>query len=73
MDEIFKMALSQGLWAVLFVWLLVYILKKQEQRDIKSEQRESSYQDIIGRLTEKLSVIDTVKTDVEEIKDILRK
>lgn len=38
--EILTAALSQGIWAVLSVFLLFYIIKTQEKRDIKQEERE---------------------------------
>lgn len=68
-NEIFKMAVNQGMWAVLFVALLFYVLKEQEKRDKKSEEREKNYQGIISKLTDKLSILDNVSEDVKEIKD----
>ncbi len=66
--EILKMALSQGIWAVLSVFLLFYILKAQEKRDEKQEEREKNYQEIISKITDKLMIIEEVKKDVEDIK-----
>ncbi len=67
-NELFKMAMQQGMWAVLFVVLLFYILKKQEERDEKAEEREAKYQDIIEKLTDKFSILEDVKKDIEEVK-----
>ena len=72
-NEILKAALSQGIWAVLSVSLLFYILKAQEKRDLKQEEREKNYQIIIDKLTNKLDIVDDVKKDVEDIKDIIQK
>ncbi|HBB9210780.1 MULTISPECIES: BhlA/UviB family holin-like peptide [unclassified Clostridium] len=66
--EILKMALSQGIWAVLSIFLLFYILKAQEKRDEKQEEREKNYQEIISKITDKLMIIEEVKKDVEDIK-----
>lgn len=66
--EILTAALSQGIWAVLSIFLLFYILKAQEKRDIKQEEREKNYQEIISKLTDRLSILDDVKKDVELIK-----
>jgi len=66
--EILKMALSQGIWAVLSIFLLFYILKDQEKRDEKQEEREKNYQEIISKITDKLMIIEEVKKDVEDIK-----
>lgn len=60
-QEIFKMAISQGLGYVLFVWLLIYVLKT-------TDAREKKYQEVITTLTDKLNIVDDVKKDVEEIK-----
>ncbi|WP_026883063.1 BhlA/UviB family holin-like peptide [Clostridium akagii] len=67
-NEVFKMAMQQGIWAALFVVLLFYILKKQEERDGKAEERETKYQEIIGKLTDKFSILEDVKKDIEEVK-----
>ena len=37
-------ALSQGIWAVVAVFLLIYVVKSNEQRDKKQEERENNYQ-----------------------------
>lgn len=71
--EVLTAALSQGIWAVLSIFLLFYILKAQEKRDIKQEEREKNYQDIIARLTDKFDIVDEVKKDVEDIKEIIQK
>ncbi|MCY6485391.1 BhlA/UviB family holin-like peptide [Clostridium aestuarii] len=70
-NELWKMASSQGIWAALSVALIFYILKAQEKRDVKQEEREKNYQTIIGKLTEKLNIVEDVKKDVEEIKEQL--
>ncbi|WP_346930166.1 BhlA/UviB family holin-like peptide [Clostridium sp.] len=71
--EILKIAMSQGIWAVLSIFLLFYILKAQEKRDEKQEEREKNYQDIISKITDKLSIIEDVKKDVEDIKQYVVK
>ncbi|MEG1285358.1 MAG: BhlA/UviB family holin-like peptide [Romboutsia sp.] len=72
-SELFKVATSQGVWAALSVVLIFYILKAQEKRDLKQDEREKSYQDIIFRLTDKFNLIEDVKNDVQEIKDYVLK
>lgn len=67
-NEVLKLASTQGVWAALSVALIFYILKAQEKRDIKQEERERKYQEIISALTDKLNVIEDVKKDVEEVK-----
>ncbi|WP_346877561.1 MULTISPECIES: BhlA/UviB family holin-like peptide [unclassified Clostridium] len=71
--EILTQAVSQGIWAVLSIFLLFYILKAQEKRDQKQEERENNYQNIISQLTDKLEIVDEVKKDVEDIKQYVMK
>ncbi|KYH30500.1 bacteriocin UviB precursor [Clostridium tepidiprofundi DSM 19306] len=68
-SEIIKVAASQGIWAALSVFLIFYILKAQEKRDIRQEEREKNYQEIIAKLTDKLDIVEDVKKDVEDIKN----
>ena len=37
---VMNVAVSHGIWAVLAVFLLVYIVKSNEKRDEKQEERE---------------------------------
>ena len=67
------MASSQGIWTVLTVALIFYILKNQEKRDIRQEEREIKYQNIISKLTEKLNLVEEIKEDVSEIKNVIFK
>lgn len=65
-EEIFNLALNNGLWAVLFLILLVYVLKD-------SKSREAKYQETIETLAESLEIIHEVREDVQEIKNTLTK
>ncbi|KNF08569.1 hypothetical protein CLPU_6c00550 [Gottschalkia purinilytica] len=60
-QEIIKIALSQGIWAVLFVFMLFYVLRE-------NSNRENNYQEIIKELSEKFNIVEDVKEDVREIK-----
>ena len=60
-DNILSMAINNGLWAGLFVGLMVYILRD-------SDKREKKYQEIIGNLTSRLVVVEEIKQDAKEIK-----
>lgn len=72
-SEIIKLAASQGIWAALSVALIFYIVKAQEKIDLKQEERERNYQDIISKLTDKFNIIEDVKSDVQEIKNYVKK
>ena len=68
---VMNVAVSQGIWAVLAVFLLIYIVKSNEQRDTKQEEREKNYQTVIEGLTEKFQILNQVQSDLKEIKDNL--
>ena len=68
---VMNVAVSQGIWAVLAVFLLIYIGKSNEQRDTKQEEREKNYQTVIESLTEKFQILNQVQSDLKEIKDNL--
>lgn len=55
-EEILRLAVGNGLWAVLFCVLLIY-----ELRD--SRNREKKYQGTINDLCGRLSLLDSVKRD----------
>ena len=67
-QEILKVAMSQGLWAVLFVALLFYVLRE-------NSTREQKYQDIIQKFTEKFELIEeglrALKDDVRDVRDCI--
>ena len=41
-------ALSQGIWAVLAVFLLIYIVKSNERFSARQEEREKQYQELLA-------------------------
>ncbi|OSA95603.1 UNVERIFIED_ORG: UviB-like protein [Clostridium botulinum] len=61
MDELMRMALSQGLGYALFVFLLLYVLKT-------TGERENRYQNLLDTLAEKFNVVEDIKEDVREIR-----
>jgi hypothetical protein len=60
-EEIFNMALSNGLWAALFVGLLVFQLKD-------SAKREKKYQETIAKLNQHLDSVEDIKDEIKEIR-----
>jgi hypothetical protein len=55
--DLFKYAVMQGPFAVLFVWLLIYVMRN-------NEKRETRLQDLLDKFSEKYDVI------ISEIRDI---
>lgn len=60
-EKLFDFAISNGIWSVLFLALLIYQLKD-------SRTREEKYQKTIENLSTSLQVVKEVKEDVEDIK-----
>lgn len=67
-DKILELIISQGVWTLLSFVLIFYILKAQEKRDLKQDERESKYQEIISNLSSKFEVI---SLNLKEIKNKL--
>ena len=65
-NEVFKFILSQGIFAVLFVYLLYYVLDTNNKREL-------NYQEIIKELSIKFKLLEIVCNDLEDIKNILIK
>ena len=60
-EQIINLAISNGLFAVLFLGLLIYQLKD-------SRTREQKYQSTIEKLGNSLEIVKLIKEDVEDIK-----
>jgi BhlA holin family len=65
--EIFKLMLTQGPFAILFVWLLFYVMKTNKEREAQSAEREAKYQALLVKVT------DDIIVDLRDIKTHLRK
>jgi len=63
-EQIVSMVISNGIFATLFVGLFCYQLKD-------SRKREDKYQKTIEDLTVHLDIIEDVKEDVAELKEIV--
>ncbi len=65
-EEIFSQALTNGIWAVLFVGLLIFQLQD-------SAKREKKYQDTISKLNQHLDAVEDIKDEIKEIRSSLVK
>ena len=63
-SEVFNLAIKNGLWAVLFTGLLVFVIKD-------STKRERKYQEIIKELSDSLQIVKDIKNNVDEIKQVV--
>ncbi len=60
-SSIMELAMSQGIWVVLFVFLFLYTIKN-------NEKREGNYQSLLESMTNKYDIIVDVKSDISIIK-----
>jgi len=67
-EEVIQLAASQGIWALLSIILIFYILRAQENRDEKQDAREAEYQKIILALTDRLEVTNQILDQLSDIK-----
>lgn len=68
MEEILTQLIqSQGIWAVLFVFLLLYTIKKNDKLDELQEAREKEYQELLLELTEKLMIVNEINSKLNTL------
>lgn len=60
--EILNLFAPEGVWAVLSVCLIFYIIKGQEKRDERQDERDKNYQKIIIELSDALGDLKEIKT-----------
>ncbi len=66
MEEVLiNAAASQGVWTIMSIFLLFYVLKTTEKRELK-------YQNTIEKLADKFGVVEGIKKDVEDIKELMK-
>lgn len=70
-SSVLDAALSQGIWAVLAVFLLIYIVKSNERFSARQEEREKQYQELLSALTEKFNVLSVIERDITEVKEYI--
>lgn len=82
-QEALRLAANQGIWAVLFVALLFYVLRngeKREQRlvdeakssEVKAEAREEKLMKHLDSMSGICKDVDQVKVDVGEMKQDIK-
>jgi|LGOV01.1.fsa_nt_gb hypothetical protein len=65
-STLLELAVSQGIWVLVSVFLMLHIIKKQDFRDQIQAERENKYQAIIEHLIDKLLIIEDIKNDIEK-------
>ena len=70
-SSVLDAALSQGIWAVLAVFLLIYIVKSNERFSARQEEREKQYQELLSALTEKFNVLSVIEKDIADAKEYI--
>ena len=67
-NELIKTIVSQGAWAVLFVWLLIDTRKESKAREEKLQGIINKNKEVISELAEKFDVVESIQEDVTDIK-----
>lgn len=67
-NELIKTIVSQGAWAILFVWLLIDTRKESKAREEKLQSIINKNQEVISELAEKFDVVEDIQSDVTDIK-----
>jgi hypothetical protein len=59
-SEVIKYFLTQGPWAIVFIWLLFYVMRR-------NTEREGRLHDLLDKFSDKYDVV------IEELRDIKNK
>ncbi|MDD4370937.1 MAG: BhlA/UviB family holin-like peptide [Anaerostipes sp.] len=70
-EQIMKLAMSQGLWAVIAIFLILYIIKAQEKRDLSQSEREKNYQKIIENLLDNAEIFESLNKNLNYVIETL--
>lgn len=65
-DGFLEIAASYGIWAAMFLGLLIYLLQDSRRREIK-------YQQMVERLTDRLGVVNEIRDDVKALGEEVRR
>lgn len=68
-----KTAINYGIFAVLFCMLLKYVLDENAKREMRYQKTIEKNQNIISKLVENLHIVEQLKEDMEEIKEMFKK
>ncbi|OPX47590.1 BhlA/UviB family holin-like peptide [Clostridium thermobutyricum] len=52
-NQLIKIAAAQGIWTLLSIVLIIYIIQVQKLRDANQQKREENYINLIKELVEK--------------------
>jgi len=66
-DIIIQLIQSQGIWAVLFVFMLLYTIKKNDKLDELQNTREENYQTLLTNLTQKLAIVNEIDSKLDNL------
>lgn len=70
-NEILKVIVNNGAWAVIFIWLLFDTKKESKAREEKLQQIINKNQEVISELAENFNVVENIQQDVADIKSKL--
>ncbi len=70
-QEMMKYMISQGAFALLFCYLLYFVLKTSKEREEKMQSTIDKNQEVIGDLARKFDVLEDVKKSVDKIENKL--
>ena len=58
---------SQGIWAALFVFLLLYTIRKNDKLDELQDAREEKYKNLLMELTDRCTVVTAVNEKLDQL------
>ena len=71
-QELLTTAVENGIWVILSVALIFYILDDTSKREVKYQNIIKENQEIIKELSKKLNIVNDIQKNVCDIKEGLR-
>lgn len=73
MEDLLRLAIDKGIWAVLFVYLLFYVLKANNAREERLIKNNEKLADKLGVIVEVKDTVTDVKGTVDRVERRLEK
>jgi len=67
-ENILNLALGNGLFAAMFVGLMMYILKDSSKREQKYQETEAKYRETIDKLSSCLQAVNELAAAMKELR-----
>lgn len=71
-NVLMEAAASQGIWVILFISMLLYVMKSNEKMTTEQNEREENYRILLSEMMQKYSIMEEMKEDIALIKEEMK-